>query len=185
MEYCQNCGKPIKANDQFCEFCGAKAPTKRYATATSPRDNRFIFIKNLFNGRIGRKNWFLGWILARIIFIPILLLLLAIPLYILISRVSRNMFLAIGVIDLLLVIGILALYLILAISLHVRRAHDIGQSARYLTPLLIPVANWIMLIYMLCKKGQAGSNRYGNEPEADVGFWDDIFNRRRSIYNPN
>ena len=64
------------------------------------------------------------------------------------------------------------------VSLYVRRIHDIGKSAWWLLLLLVPFLNYVVVFYLLFKKGEASRNRFGDEPLSEAGLMDTIFNRQ-------
>lgn len=53
---------------------------------------------------------------------------------------------------------------LVGLSFHVRRCHDLDKSAWWCLLLLIPLVNFIFLIYLLCIKGTVGPNSYGPDP---------------------
>ena len=52
-----------------------------------------------------------------------------------------------------------------ALSVLVRRLHDVGKSGWWYFIGLIPIVNF-WLLYILCKDGDDGENSYGNNPKA-------------------
>ena len=51
-----------------------------------------------------------------------------------------------------------------ALSVLVRRLHDVGKSGWWYFIGLIPIVNF-WLLYLLCKDGDNGENSYGNNPK--------------------
>ena len=51
-----------------------------------------------------------------------------------------------------------------ALSVLVRRLHDVGKSGWWYFIGLIPIVNF-WLLYILCKDGDNGENSYGNNPK--------------------
>ena len=51
-----------------------------------------------------------------------------------------------------------------ALSVLVRRLHDVGKSGWWNFIGLIPIVNF-WLLYILCKDGDNGENSYGNNPK--------------------
>ena len=51
-----------------------------------------------------------------------------------------------------------------ALSVLVRRLHDVGKSGWWNFIGLIPIVNF-WLLYLLCKDGDNGENSYGNNPK--------------------
>lgn len=122
------------------------------------------YLRNLYKGRIGRKNYILGFLFFIISFgILIALLLSAEP-----SGESTFF-----VICLILLYG---LFLDHMFSLHIRRLHDMGKSGWYIFILFIPLA----IFYLLLGKGEETANKYGNVPEKNRGFFNSIFNLKYS-----
>lgn len=73
--------------------------------------------------------------------------------------------------------GILLLVMaVFALSFYIRRWHDLGHSGWMSLLQLIPLVNLLVLIYLLCAKGEEGANAYG---EVNVGqpFWKSIFGK--------
>ena len=56
-----------------------------------------------------------------------------------------------------------------SLSLCFRRLHDSGKSGWYYLWLLLPIIGWFMVIIRLyLKKGDAGDNKYGADPKAEI-----------------
>lgn len=62
------------------------------------------------------------------------------------------------------VVSALALFLP-AMSVQIRRMHDIGKSGWYLLVSMIPLIG-LIVIYWLCKEGEQSANEYGPAPGA-------------------
>lgn len=172
MNSCKKCGKPIGTNDQFCQFCGAQIPSKEKA-----QKSIVSHIKNLFSGRIGRKNWFFGFMGIMVVFLAtsgIIFLISKLLATILPDSVS----IITGWTGGLLILALFAINFILLISMHTRRFHDIGKSAWWLLLFLMPLVNLLALLYLLIKKGQTASNQYGNEPLKKIALTFIILNRQ-------
>ena len=61
--------------------------------------------------------------------------------------------------------GILVLILFIpALSVSVRRLHDINKSGWFVLISAIPFIGWIILAIMLIDKGTLGKNKFGNYP---------------------
>jgi uncharacterized membrane protein YhaH (DUF805 family) len=113
--------------------------------ADSPR--RILFS---FDGRIGRRTWWLWGVAA----------LLGLSLYA--TVLLRVAGVAAGTTDLL--VNLLLLWPALAIS--AKRWHDRGKSAWWTVVVLVPVIGWIWaLIENGCLRGNRGANRYGAAPQ--------------------
>ena len=123
------------------------------------------YIKKLYSGRIGRKNYGLG-------------LLFLIGSFILLIAIFASMFSSdsssFGV---FLIIVLYAIYIVFLFSLHVRRFHDLGDSGWRVLLFLIPLVNLIILISLLATKGKDEVNKYGEAPSKSIKFFDAIFNR--------
>ncbi len=52
------------------------------------------------------------------------------------------------------------------LAVGARRLHDIDKTGWWLLLWLVPVVGWIILIIWAIKKGDEGSNRFGNDPLA-------------------
>jgi len=130
----------------------------------------FGFIKNLYNGRINRKNYFLGILFAGLTF-----LLSVMVIYALFSdSYSGELALLGGIILVLVYIA----YLTFLLSLHVRRFHDKGESGWRVFLFLVPLLNLIILLTLFFEKGQEENNKYGEDPlKLKIGFWNSIFNK--------
>lgn len=102
-----------------------------------------------FDGRIGRRTWWLWGVGA----------MLGLGLYatVLLRVAGVSAIYAEGVVNLLLVWP--------AVALSAKRWHDRGKSAWWVVVALIPVIGWVwMVIENGCLRGDPLGNRYG-EPE--------------------
>ena len=99
-----------------------------------------------FSGRAGRREFwcFLRFVLA--VWATILLLGALEP------RLLQG----------LLPLGVILLAPLLAVG--ARRLHDTGISAFALLLLLVPVIGQARLGYVLCRRGDFGTNRFGDDP---------------------
>jgi uncharacterized membrane protein YhaH (DUF805 family) len=61
-----------------------------------------------------------------------------------------------------LIIGLL-LYIPL-VCVNIRRLHDINKSGWWFLLWFIPLIGTIWIIVLLCRKGDEGKNRFGNNP---------------------
>jgi uncharacterized membrane protein YhaH (DUF805 family) len=113
--------------------------------------------RELFKGRIGRKNYILGLLFLigsfDALIIPIVLVDFG------------------GISDIL----ILSLYplsiafIIFVLSLHIRRLHDLGWSGFWV--LILGLTIW----FMLFMKGEKTKNEYGELPPKNDEFFDVVF----------
>ena len=112
-------------------------------------------MKAFLFGRIGRLTYF-GWMfLLAVMFVSLRLdVLNAIAPYV-----------PFGYLDAVIWSPILMLVLIAGRTvLVIRRLHDLGRSGWLSLVSLVPIVNWVLGIYLLFTKGQAGSNKYGSQP---------------------
>ena len=72
-------------------------------------------------------------------------------------------------------LGLVGVYLF--IMLGIRRAHDLGHSGWFLLLTFIPYIGIVFGLYLLFKRGDQGSNKYGPPSPPDRKFFADIFNR--------
>jgi len=126
------------------------------------------YFNELYEDRIGRKNYFFGllfFIVSFFVFIVIVLLLVA-----LLS--SLNHFLSTIVVTIFMIFGFIAMvsYALFVFSLHIRRLHDTGHSGWWI--LLGPFA----VLFNLIKSGEKDTNKYGEVPIKEAKFFDVIFN---------
>ena len=128
------------------------------------------YIKRLYSGRIGRKNYGLG----LLFFIGSLILLIAI----FASMFSSDSSSSFGV---FLIIVLYAVFILHLFSLHVRRFHDLGNSGWRVLLFFIPLVNLIILISLLATKGKDEVNEYGEVPQKSIKFFDAIFNKNQQV----
>jgi uncharacterized membrane protein YhaH (DUF805 family) len=108
-------------------------------------------------GRLGRLAFFVGLIIAPVIF--------GIALYSGFPTVIVN--------------TIALVWLVWLIAIIIGRAHDLDYSAWFSILIIlacgVPVINGVMLIYLCVKSGNATKNEYGLPPEGSVAellyFW--------------
>jgi uncharacterized membrane protein YhaH (DUF805 family) len=106
-----------------------------------------------FEGRIGRGT-FWGAIISLFIF--------SILLQIGIASVSRNNG---GSIVGVVAISLGILMVIVAISIYVKRWHDLNKSGWWVLTMFIPAINILVLLYLGIAPGTPSSNNYGKRPE--------------------
>ena len=120
------------------------------------------FIRRLYVGRIGRKNWIFG-VLVYVVAVGFL-----IP-QLLVRILPENVF--------PVVFGAIFLFsLIFVVSLHVRRLHDTNKSGWWSLLIFIPPINLILLFLLLCK-GDDTPNAYGDLSSGDTKFIHILFNK--------
>jgi|GEM_PF-4623328 len=113
----------------------------------------FSFMK-LFDGRLDNTNYF---------FVSIF----GIVLSIIISLFNAGTILSLIVSLLFLPIGIGA---------GMRRWHDLGRSGWWVLINLIPIVNFIVLVYLIFKKGEQVTNVYGSIPNTKRHFINAMLN---------
>lgn len=122
-------------------------------------DRILKFVKNLFSGRIGRKNFFIG-----IIFCWFIEILAFIFLMLFTSNFTALIFLIITISLLILFLG-----------LHVRRLHDLNLSWWPVLLFIIPPFILIIQIILFFYEGDTEENKYGQTPSRRP-ILKDIFN---------
>ena len=127
-------------------------------------------MKNLFKGRLNRRNFLIGFILYLLI-ASLLVLFMILPLF---SSNSND----IPSLNILVFIVVDIILLVFGSSLFIRRLHDMGKSGWYLLLVIIPVVVWFFLLWVFLKDGQKDSNKYGDKPSEKVRFPADILNRK-------
>ena len=50
------------------------------------------------------------------------------------------------------------------IMLQIRRFHDLNRRGWWVLLNLIPIFGWIIVLIWLCRKGNVGPNRFGEDP---------------------
>lgn len=110
-----------------------------------------IYVNELYNGRIGRKNYFFGllfFIASFLVFIVIILLFVAL-------LTSFNNFLSIIVGIIFMILGFTAMvsYVLFVFSLHIRRLHDTGHSGWW---ILLGI---LAILFNLIKSGEKIANK--------------------------
>ncbi len=123
--------------------------------------NLIIYLNELWRGRIGRKNYLLGFL-----FLTALYSISRGLLSVLINYLPSILRIVLIFFMLLFLLG----YLLLTFSLHIRRLHDRGHNGWW--TIIIGIEFWLNLII----KGQNVPNKYGEPPSKEIGFFDDIFN---------
>ncbi|WP_288831822.1 DUF805 domain-containing protein [uncultured Megasphaera sp.] len=59
---------------------------------------------------------------------------------------------------------VICLCSIVSILLTIRRFHDLNRSGWYTLLGFIPIVNFVVSLYLLCKRGTEGENKYGPDP---------------------
>jgi|SRR5579859_3713615 len=150
--HCANCGEKVEEGARFCAKCGAATNSSHHVAAHRTGTGKPFGI-----GRLGRLAFFVGIVIAPIIF--------GIAMY---SGMPS------------VVVDTLALvWLVWLVSIIIGRAHDLGYSAWFSILIIlvcaIPVLNAIMLIYLCAAEGSNTSSEYGLPPKGSVSellhFW--------------
>lgn len=59
-----------------------------------------------------------------------------------------------------------------SLAVGVRRLHDSNRSGWWLLIGIVPLVGWLILLIWLCRRGDAGPNRFGPNPLAGSFFAD-------------
>jgi uncharacterized membrane protein YhaH (DUF805 family) len=105
-------------------------------------------LRNLFKGRLSRKNWLIGWLFAIVVYLTGMFL----------EKVVFDLHTPEGIITLI----VLCLTLFFFVSINVRRLHDIGKSG---WGGLIGMEGWWTDYF---EEGQKKTNKYGKPPKPGV-----------------
>lgn len=118
------------------------------------------------SGRIGRMRYFVYGAVISLLFYAVLLV--AVGIVALVSggfaQVQQGGAMAsLGLVYFALIIAAL----VFGIIFMVRRLNDINASGWLSLLLLVPLANLVLILVMLFKRGSEGANNYGPAPEAN------------------
>jgi uncharacterized membrane protein YhaH (DUF805 family) len=172
---CDNCGQEVYELDTECFECGnpvdeiSKTVRRKDAAKKDEFNNNgkpernnsdeekfddTNFEEDFFSpkGRLGRKNYFIRF------------LLLSITGGIL-SVVSEGSNEGTIIVFLSLITIVCSIFAIIQV---VKRLHDINMSGWYWLLFFIPLINLIFGLYLLFKDGTYGANKYGEDPKKDV-----------------
>jgi uncharacterized membrane protein YhaH (DUF805 family) len=129
------------------------------AIPTQPSARRTLSLAYLFEGRLGRWQYFTTGFFLNILIAALRFLL-----------ESNDMLV------LQLIVGLCILSLIpFSFSLLIRRVHDLGWSGWSSLFGIIPIVNIIFVLIILFKKGNDGANAYG-APQVDRSFEKTLLN---------
>ncbi|MFF4797877.1 DUF805 domain-containing protein [Streptomyces sp. NPDC001351] len=103
----------------------------------------------VFSGRARRKEYWMFWLFAAIIYVVLLAVGLAIkvPYLALVFEVA---------------------ILLPSLAVGVRRLHDTGRSGWWLLFGLVPLVGGITLLVFSCSDSQPGVNKYGPNPKEET-----------------
>jgi len=124
------------------------------------------YLKSLFNGRIGRRNYLYGLIL------PILVLIISDSLggiTSLLNYFSSETLASDEILASVFILIILLAYFFY-LSLAIRRLHDMGKSGWISLLGLIPFISLIVGIALLFNEGASGENKYGPIPNQKLSL---------------
>ncbi len=113
-------------------------------------------LSKYFSGRINRRNFIYGAITLSLIS--------AIA-----ARIEPRT--TMGLFDLLG--GVFTFFF--GFSIAVRRLHDVNQSGWWSLISLIPLINFLLLLYLVFAEGTPKKNRFGAKPKQSVRYPHDIF----------
>lgn len=137
------------------------------SVVSGPRELSFA---NLFEGRLGRWQYFMTSFLSGLYIMAIFIVLgFVLSFGLVVTSHSAGPMMSFAFI----LVYVLAIPL--SVSLMVRRAHDLNWSGWYALFFLIPVVNAVFAFLFLFKKGTEGPNKYG-PPQADRNFVNTLLN---------
>jgi uncharacterized membrane protein YhaH (DUF805 family) len=58
------------------------------------------------------------------------------------------------------------LHFLPSLAVCVRRLHDVGKSGWFYFIFLIPIIGFFWILYLFCKNGNVGENKYGADSKA-------------------
>jgi len=123
--------------------------------------NIMTILKNQLNGRIQRRHFFVGWLLAIVVYF--LAYAESFALATILGAPNSDIPFYITILFSFLTVGYVAL-------LGVRRFHDMNASGLWALLLLLPGLSFIPSVILLLQKGTAGPNKYGDEPAKERGL---------------
>jgi len=147
--YCTECGSKIYAGAKFCAVCGAQVHGLG-GKSLKENDMRESYIKKMFcyEGRVNRQKYILNVLPTGIL-----------------NYMLMKMMEYIDSLPLLIISLLISLLLMIYVFMFaIRRCHDIDRSGWYCLLSFVPVVNFVWGIYLMCKKGTDGVNKYGDDP---------------------
>jgi len=131
-------------------------------TAITSESPRILSFGNLFEGRLGRWQYFLTSILLGLAVLVVVLILGIFA--------ERS-----GMLSMILIVLMYIAVIPLSVSLSIRRIHDNNWNGWLFFILFIPLVNFVFSLILLFKKGTEASNTYG-PPQADRNFKNTLLN---------
>ncbi|HEV2412740.1 MAG TPA: DUF805 domain-containing protein [Candidatus Saccharimonadales bacterium] len=138
------------------------------AAITTPRTgHKKVAQRTIFTGRIGRLQFFLGFIY------------MCVPLFASITLGGLNQFLfirgpvftGINVMLTVVALSVILFFIPETLSLYTRRLHDLDYSGLLALLLLIPLFDIFFHFYLQFKTGGMRPNQFGEPPARDKSVW--------------
>ena len=63
-------------------------------------------------------------------------------------------------------VAVAILHFLPSLAVCVRRLHDVGKSGWFYFIFLIPIIGFFWILYLFCKNGNVGENKYGADSKA-------------------
>ena len=125
----------------------------------------------IYNGRLNRKHYGLGLLfcLGCIIVTGVIGAIVLIPA---LKKIPSGGSIA----AVAFVLIFLPAYVTHLFSLHVRRLHDLGKSGWYSLLCFFPYVSFVILLYLLLKKGQNSANQFGEIAPKERKWLDALLN---------
>ncbi len=127
------------------------------------------YIKSLYQGRVGRMNYFLASLTYGLINIIVFVVIKGISY----GPVSNSINHTASILNIILIVAVA----IFGFGITVRRCHDLNYSGFLSLITLIPLVGMIFSLYLLFAPGTEGANNYGS-PSTD-NFINATFNPGR------
>tara|TARA_B100000963_G_C22357174_1_gene549937 strand:+ start:317 stop:739 length:423 start_codon:yes stop_codon:yes gene_type:complete len=123
-----------------------------------------------FNGRSGRREYWMSILFNIIIYLTLLILyIILFSFYFPATLLSGKIVGSIVAYSIVLIYVISILYSLLTfiplLAISVRRLHDVGYSGFFLLLSLVPLFGIIILLVLFSKDSQPGKNKWGNNPK--------------------